>query len=34
MGRKGVTWEEVLVDVCNRFMDNLDSKVVEDFNRL
>jgi len=34
MGRRGVTWEDFVVDVCNRFRDNIDSKVVEDFNKL
>ena len=33
-GRRGVTWEEFVMDVCVRFRDNLDSKVVEEFNRL
>jgi len=34
MGRKGVTWEEFIVDVCARFRDDLGSKVVEEFNKL
>jgi len=29
-----VTWEEFVVDMCARFRDNLNSKMVEDFNRL
>ena len=29
-----MSWEEFVMDVCARFRDNLDSKVVEDFNRL
>ena len=32
MGRKGVIWEEFIVDVCARFRDDLGSKVVEEFN--
>jgi len=34
MGRRGVTWEEFVVDLCARFRDDLCSKVVEEFNRL
>ena len=34
MGRRGVSWEEFVVDVSACFRDNLGSKVVEDFNRL
>jgi len=34
MGRRGVTWDEFIVDVYARFKDNLSSKVVEDFNRI
>ena len=34
MGRRGVTWEEFVVDVRARFRDDLGSKVVEEFNRL
>jgi len=33
-GRRGLTWEEFIVDVCVRFRDNLGGKVVEDFNIL
>ena len=32
--RRGLTWDEFIVDICARFRDNLGSKVVEDFNRL
>jgi len=34
LGRRHITWEEFIVDVCSRFRDDLGSKVVEDFNRL
>ena len=34
LGRKGVSWEDFVVDIYTRFNDNLGSKVVEDFNRL
>ena len=33
-GRRGVTWEEFIMDVCAKFRDNLGGKMVEDFNRL
>ena len=29
-----MSWEEFIVDVCTRFRDDLEGKVVEDFNRL
>lgn len=34
MGRRGVTWDEFIVDICSRFKDDLNGKVIEDFNRL
>ena len=34
MGRRNVTWEEFILDICVRFRANLGSKVVEDFNQL
>jgi len=34
LGRRHITWEEFIVDVCSRFRDDLGSKVVEDFNKL
>ncbi|KAJ8446939.1 hypothetical protein Cgig2_026437 [Carnegiea gigantea] len=34
MGRRGLTWDEFIVDICARFKDNLGSKVIEDFNKL
>ena len=34
LGRRGVSWEDFMVDICAKSRDNLDSKVVEDFNRL
>ena len=33
-GRRDVSWEEFIVDLCARFRDDLGGKVVEDFNRL
>ena len=33
-GRRGVTCEEFIVDVCALFRDDLRGKVVEEFNRL
>ena len=34
MGRRGLTWDELIVDICARFKDNLGCKVIEDFNKL
>lgn len=34
MGRKGVSWDDFIVDVCRRFRDNFGGKVTEEFNRL
>ena len=32
--RKNVDWSDFIVDVCNRFKEELGSKVVEDFHKL
>jgi len=34
MGRRGVTGDEFIVDIFSRFKDDLNGKVIEDFNRL
>jgi len=33
-GQENLAWEEFMVDMCFRFCDDLDSKLVEDFSRL
>ena len=32
--RRGVSWDDFVIDVCARFRDNLGGKVIEEFNRL
>jgi len=34
LGRRNLTWEEFIFDLCARFKDNLGSKIVEEFNKL
>ncbi|VFQ67546.1 unnamed protein product [Cuscuta campestris] len=31
--KKGIGWDEFIFDLCGRFKDELDSKVVEEFNK-